>query len=263
MILVVLTSLGAPLDREIGVISRLAGTSEPDLRIQLSGSLPLPLKGGLDAAAARTMMEALAARGHGCVATDVARVPASRGGLFTVRSFELSDTAFTGTNASGERLGMPFDDLFGLVHATAVVEVEATIEETKRKLSLARMALTGGLMASKAVTTKRSATSTERQPVLYLFRRSGRDHLLIQESGLHYGGLGSRVGRTRHENFNILVAVLRERAPRAFYDQRYLAQRPPRLPVGAADSAVAATDLDVAAYVLAVARLQGQLDETA
>jgi hypothetical protein len=263
MILVVLTRMGAPLDREIGVLSRLVGTPEPDLRIQLSGPPPLPLKGGLDSAAARALMEALVARGHGCVATDVARIPASRGGLFTVRSFELSDAAFTGVAASGERLAMPYDDLFGLVHATSVVEVEATVEETKRKLSLGRAALTGGLVLSKTVTTKRSGVSTERQPVLYLYRRSGRDHFLIPENGLNATGLGSRIGRTRHENFNILIAVLRERAPHAFCDARYLAQRPPRLPVGAADSTVAANDLDVAAYVLAVARLQGQLDETA
>lgn len=259
MHLVVVTRWGAPLDQEIGVLARLVGVAAPDLRLQLSGALPLPLKGGLDAPAAQALMAALVARGHGCVATDVARVPAAAA-MFAPRSFELSDVAFTGVAAAGERLALPYDELFGLVHATVIVEVEATVVEKQRKLSLGRIAMTGGLMTSKTVTKKRSSVTSAREPVLYLFRRTGRDHLLVRENGLQYDGLGPRLGRTRHENFNGLIAVLRERAPHAFYDQRYVAQRPPRLPIGAADSTVAASETDVAAYVLAVARLQGQLE---
>ncbi len=258
MYLVAITRWGPPLDREIGFLSRITGVAPPDLRMYLAGELPVFLAGGLDAASAQEMIAALAERGHGCVASDATQIP-SASDLFSPRRFELRDDAFVGFGADGASLAMPHREILALIRATVLVDVATTVEEKKRKFSMGRAVITGGLVTRKTTSKKRSATATEREPALYVFRTTGRDHLLLRENDLRYEGLEDRIGRTRHENFNILTGTLRERAPRAFFDQRFVSGRPPRLPPSAVAGELSASELDLAAYMLVAAFIKGQL----
>jgi hypothetical protein len=258
MYLIAITRWGAPLDQEIGFLSGITGVSAPDLRMHLAYHLPAFLAGGLDEAAAREMMGALLERGHGCVASVATRIPAASK-MFSPRSFELSEDCFIAAAADGATLEMPYAELIGIVRATAILDVQTSVEEKQRKLSMGRAVLTGGLMMSKTVTKKRATASVEREPVVYLFRKTGQDHMFLAENRLQYQGLGRHISQTRHQNFNALVNVFRERAPQALFDDRFVSRRPPRLPPSALDGSVEADELDQAAYILVSAHLMKQL----
>lgn len=259
MYLIAITRWAASLDEEIGHLAQLTGLAPPDLRMRVAGQLPVYLADGLDAPTAERLLGAVSARGHGCVASDTERIPAATA-MFVPRNFTFSDSALVGTPRSGEAMEMPFAEVLGLVRATAVMDTRTTVEEKKRKLSLGRLALTGGLVTSKTVTTRRTAANVEREQVLYVFRKTARDHMVLRESELQYSGLGTRVGHSRHENFNILVDLMRRGATQAFFDARFVSQRPSRLPHGAiAGGSAEASELDLAVFVLIVAHLKNQL----
>jgi hypothetical protein len=110
------------------------------------------------------------------------------------------------------------------------------------------------------------ASSEEREPVLYVIHRSGTGHVILRAHRLRFGGLGERIGRTVQENFNTMVTLLRERAPGAAFDDRLLRARrggsrlaisgsPGQRTVVSSNEA----ETDLAAHLLAVASLQGQL----
>lgn len=259
MYLVAITRWAAPLDAEIGYLARITGVTPPDLRMRVAGQLPVYLADGLDAPTAERLLHAVSERGHGCVASDTERIPAASS-MFVPRNFSFTDSALIGTSRVEETLEMPFAEVLGLVRATAVMDETTTVETKKRKLSLGRMAMTGGLVPSKTVTKRQSSTRVEREQVLYIFRRTARDHMVLRESELQYSGLGVGVGHSRHENFNILIDLVRKGAPECFFDTRFVSQRPSRLPHGAiVGGSVEATELDLAVFVLIVAHLKNQL----
>ena len=73
---------------------------------------------------------------------------------------------------------------------------------------------------SSGNTTKEAATSVaQREPVLYLFRKSGPPWLLTESQG-RYGDLGPLVRLTRQENFTTLLRLIRERVPQVPWDER-------------------------------------------
>jgi hypothetical protein len=106
--------------------------------------------------------------------------------------------------------------------------------------------ITGGLVLSK--TTRREVvTQTEvRDAVLYIFRRSPARPWILRERGARYAALGEALRPSSLENFATSIRLLRERAPRAVYDERLVSARAIR---GVADGALAS---DLRAHLLAL-----------
>ena len=118
----------------------------------------------------------------------------------------------------------------------------------------------------KKVEVASSATSEDRESVLYLFTRSQPEPLLFRETHLHYQGLGAALKPVSSQNFLTLVQLLRAGAPRALYDERFLKQKrkvgiSSVVAVGK-DTSISssnANDNDLAAYLLVLALEEGQL----
>jgi hypothetical protein len=90
---------------------------------------------------------------------------------------------------------------------------------------MTRALMSGGLVIRKATTREVVERTELRERVLYVFRRSGGTPWLLHETGTNYSTLGPALRPSQHENFQTTVAMLRERAAGATYDERLAARR--------------------------------------
>ena len=138
---------------------------------------------------------------------------------------------------------------------------------------MGRAVMTGGVVLTKKVSKQSRDKESSFEQVMYVFRRSAADPVLLRQNTLRYSGLGSAVARSSPENFSLLIRALRERAPQALYDNRLLTRRRrptvDRIRKGKSDagsnlsiesiSASNAHEVDLAAYLIALAHHAGQL----
>ena len=100
--------------------------------------------------------------------------------------------------------------------------IETTETSQSKKISLGRAALSGGLLATKSVTTERTRVSEAREQILYVFASSPRPWI-VAASRARYDGLGEPLRPMQAENFERFVTVLRQRCGAAAFDDRLLA----------------------------------------
>jgi hypothetical protein len=78
---------------------------------------------------------------------------------------------------------------------------------------------------SKKTTTEVRKVHQLRDPVVYLYRRSGGKPWILRENGTHWTGLGPQIASTQNENFQVMVRALQGRMPQAGFDERLLSLR--------------------------------------
>ncbi len=265
MYVVAITRWARPAEQEVAALAPLSTLAVYDLRLRLAGPLPVVFERVADAERARQLLGALRQRGHGAVACDLTCVPGSEQ-LTSPRSYELAADAFVALDPAWGRRLMPYGDLLALIRANSASIEQSSSMTKQKKLSLGRAAMTGGLVMRKTSTTDERATTEEREQVLYLIRKTGRDPMLLRERHLRHQGLGEQVKPTSLENFASLVVVLRQRAPQVLYDDRLATHRRKTSITSLAGSAAHqvtsssnASENDLAAHLIAVAHLKGQL----
>lgn len=92
---------------------------------------------------------------------------------------------------------------------------------TERKLSMGKTLLAGGVPMTTKVTRQEVTSSEERETVLFM-AAGNRPRFVCSCNGMLYDGLGDGMLASREQNFNLLVAELRRRAPGAVFDDRLL-----------------------------------------
>ena len=265
MLVVAITRWERPFDQEAAALAPLLGLGVYDAKLRLGGPTPVVFARVEDADRARSLLEALRQRGHGAVACDLARVPSSET-LLSPRNYELGAGSFVTLDPAHGRQELPYAEILALIRASQLTSQQLSTVTTEKKLALGRAALSGGLVRHKVTTTSSTSHSEEREQVLYVVRKSGRDALLLCERQLRHEGLGAQRQATSLANFTTLVETLRGLAPDALYDERLLERRRKSAAVsmsgGAKDRLVSrsnASENDLAAHLLAVAHLTGQL----
>lgn len=249
---------------EVQVLAPLLGVGAYELRLALSGQLPVVLLETDDPARAKALLAGLRGRGHGAVACDGASV-ASSAAMFPAKSFGFEPDALVFECPGQPAARVAHAEVLAWVMATHAREEDSSREVREKKLSLSRAALSGGLVRSKTTTVTQRGSALETERVLYVLSRTGRGHVLLRETRLHYTGLGPRMGKSTTESFNTLTQVLRQQVPSALFDDRLLKQRAASsLQVSRTSSSRTVvtsneSDVDVAVHLLAVAFLQGQL----
>lgn len=222
MFVVALIGLAAAVEQEAPALAAELGVTAYEAGLLLRSATPAIVLRTDDRERATDLLGTLRGRGHDALAFDASAVVASED-MVNPRSFRLDDDALVSLGAKQERL--PFSDLFAIaraVHSTRTGSVTTTKE---RKLSIGRAALSGGLLTSKTVTKERARTAEEREPVAYLFRRSGETPWLLASTRLRYDALGPQIRPSQLENFELLLRTLRELAPASVYDTRLVAVR--------------------------------------
>jgi len=265
MYVVAITRWARPVEQELAALAPLLGLAAYDLKLRLTGPLPVVFQRVTEVERAREVLAALRLRGHGAVACDLAYVPSSEE-MPSPRSYQLRADALVALHPAWGERSMAYGDLLALIRAKAAKVEQSSSTTKQKKLSLGRAALTGGLVMRKSTTTHDRAEVEEREQVLYLIRNTGRDPMILREQQLRHQGLGEQVKPTSLENFVTLLAVLRQRAPQALYDDRLVTHRRKASMIAVAGTAASqvisssnASENDLAAHLIAVAHLKGQL----
>ena len=175
--------------------------------------------------------------------------------MVSMRRFRLGEEAIT----LGDRPDvLPYDDVVALVAAVHREHTTQATESRDKTFSVGRAVMTGGLLMSKTVTRESRTETSERDPVLYLFRRSGATPWLLRERGTLWAGHGATVSPTASANFKTAVDKIRGRAPGAPYDERLVTRRggPERLTSTGGSSNTttrsSAAGVDLLAHVIAM-----------
>jgi len=261
--LVAVTRWARPPEQELVALAPLFGVTPYDLRLRLLGPLPVVAAQGLGAQAAASLLQSLRARGHGALACDQGSIP--RGGeLAEPRDFSLEPDALVLAPPAAARLG--YAGLEALVLATRIQAESSTTAVAKKGLSVGRALVTGGLSVRSKKTRDVREQEEVRELVLYLYARGQPRPFRLCESSLRYGQLAELMAPTRSQNFQALVAILRQRGGTAWFDERLVTQtRKPSL-VGAiigakqlTESQSNAADIDLAAHLLVQAHREQQL----
>lgn len=269
MYVVALVTLATPgdTDAEAAALAADLGATVYEQRLQLAGGLPAVVLTTPDADRARALLRALRGRGHGAAAFDAAAVVPS-GAMLALRRGRLEADALVAEDparppgaagAPAEALDrLPFEDVLALIRASQRRRVEETVQVKERKFGMGRAVMTGGLMLTKKVTREETRVSDERMEVLYLFRRSGARPWLLRERGAAYTWLGDKVAPASMHNFQATVALLRERAPGARYDDRLTGPRRALPFAGEGDDESPDPTADLLAHVLALWAARGE-----
>lgn len=230
---------GTSADARLAAIAQELAVAPYDARQRLAAGRPAVLFAGPDRARALELLGKLRALALPALACDTASVVASEN-MVSMRDFALDDE---GLRADGQSL--PFADVLCVLRATQRHTVETTTTQKEKSFSAGKAILTGGLVMSSTKSKEVTTSATDREQVLYLFRRSGQTPWLLRETQTRYGALGAALAPATMQNFLTTVRLLRERAPAAVHDERLVNFR-------INDVVSAAGGIDLLAHLLAM-----------
>lgn len=251
MDLVAVVALGRSVEDEAPPLAADLGLTVYETALMLRAPPPVIVFRSEDRARATQILEKLRARGNDAISCHVDDVVSSED-MFRPRAFRFESGDLVGSG-NGEERRVSLSSILALVRATHSTRTEDTVETQQRKLSLGRLALSGGLLATKTTTSEQRRVVASREPVLYVFTVDSAPWLLLSAE-LRYEGLAHEMRLSKPENFEILVKTLRELATSAVYDTRLLAVRAPTTIVQAGSKHVNASSsstIDVLAHVVA------------
>jgi len=143
------------------------------------------------------------------------------GARVVVRSFELSPGSLRLETRSGAAHIVRDEEIGLLLRGTTTVREAWTETTTKRKLSLSRAVLTGGLQIRKKKKVETTVVQQKSEGFIHLYPRGGPT-FVFRETELLYQGLGPAMQASRTANFLQLLCELRSRAGNAVFDERLL-----------------------------------------
>lgn len=137
------------------------------------------------------------------------------------RSVVIHDRGVTFQPRFGNSMEVEWPDVLAILRGLRRSRTDVERTETTTTLSPGTAVLTGGLMLTESSTkTVRSSQEANEQVVL-VYARGGRAAMLA-ETRLEYSCLGTSMQASTTGNMIELARLLRERATRAFYDERLL-----------------------------------------
>jgi len=223
MFLVAVVTLARTVEEEAPLLAADLGITAYEAGMLLRATAPSVVLRSDDRTRAANLLGQLRNRGHDAIACDGASVVASKD-MFGVRHFRFEADGFAVWDENHRNEKSPFADLLALIRATHSFDSTSIEKTEKTALSLGRAAMTGGLMPTKKVTEQRTVRTSEREPVLYVFRRAGQPWIL-RATRMKYEGLANAIRPTQQENFVVLVDALRQATgATAAYDDRLLTQ---------------------------------------
>jgi hypothetical protein len=254
---VAIAELNGAIEAETGPLASDLGITAYETRLLLAPGTPALVLTTVDKEQAIDLVARLRARGHVAIAFDASAVVASRA-MTSMRRFRLHAESISLDDQPNEQL--PYESVVALVAAVHRQRTQNEGEVRERKLSVGRAVMSGGLVMTRTVKHDTRSVTEGREPVLYLFRRGAGTPWILRERGTSWVGLGRPVVPLAADNFRSAVGALRERMPRAAYDDRLVTRRsaPERmLVVGGAGSTTRTTSseagIDLLAHLVALA----------
>ena len=217
MFVVAVTELASDLESEAYALAPLLGLSPYDVKTRLVGTLPRIVFQSHDRAEAVRALGVVRARGNGAVACDSAAV-ARKDDLVKVRRFVADEHALYANGRESPVL--PWEDV------AIVVIIAARTDITRIGVD---RDLGSRLSSMSATSHEQEYTLHERveDRSAFLFRRSHEDGThahpwLLHEREAQFLGLGAGMRATRHDNFDATLALVRDHAREAIFDDRFV-----------------------------------------
>lgn len=211
-----------------------------------------------------------ALRKAGLAALSVDTTCPTDGDRTLARSLSIHDNGVTFTPRFGSSMEVAWPDVLAILRGLRKSRTEVERTETTTKIAPGTAVLTGGLILTEtSKKTVRSSVEANEQVIL-VYARGGRAAALA-ETQLDYSCLGADMKPSSTANMVELSRQLRERATRAFYDERLLrlGRRPLPFLVGGESHSQTATvtktltdtrgSLDTLAEVMRRALVEGLL----
>jgi hypothetical protein len=221
MFVVTLLSLSTSADAETAALAKDLGITPYEAGQLVRGALPSVVLKTADGVKAEAIAAALRKRGQAALACELSQVIASDA-MHVVRGFKLEPEALVSESQNGTSERLPWADVRCAVKAVHQVSAQSVSVTSERKFDLGRAVMTQGLVMTKENKKETASAVAQREPVLYLFRKTGSPWLLTESQG-RYGALGPLVRPTRLENFSTLLRLIRERVPQVPWDERLVA----------------------------------------
>ena len=142
---------------------------------------------------------------------------------FLVCSFMLEEQALRLESTDGEICTIDYEAIELMLVATCSAgQAQATGTATKRKFSLGKTLLAGGVPMTKKVKGEETVvTPGERDETIWLYATK-QTTVIFDRAVLNYNGLGDAIQLTRDLNFSYLKTELRRLAAKSRYDDRLL-----------------------------------------
>ena len=219
MLLVAIADVHGNLAHEAAPLAAILGVAAYDVKLWLSAALPRVVFQSESREEADAVLRAIRARGHGALVCDASAIVTSD--VVNVKRISLDATGIGGNDGAGDRL--PYDSIGALIHVATRNDVERITRESEPPNA-------SGYAGRPPQTVVRDRASHDHilEHALFVFPVDGLRPWVISEHGTKYLGLGAAMRPTAHENFHATLDVLRERAPGAPYDDRFVGS--PRTP---------------------------------
>jgi hypothetical protein len=141
---------------------------------------------------------------------------------FFVRRFVMEPKTLRLESLTGERCDINYDTIDLLLVAICNSGPTQTAGmETKRKFSLGKTLLAGGVPMTRQVKSETTFNFEERDETLWLYAHENST-IIFDRTAMIYDGLGDAMQFTNDLNFSHLKNELRRLAPLAHYDDRML-----------------------------------------
>jgi len=189
-------------------------------RLRVQGNGPLVVASCQDREAAERIAASLTSGGFDAILLDQDEIEAGSA-QFIVRKFRLDDEMLYVESGEGLNLTVDYRSIDLLLHGTSIAVKTESETLKKRKFSLGRAVLSGGLVMSRTNKITREIKNEEREGFFNLYSGS-LPALVFRESYLMYDSPGFALKPTRVANFAYLIDELRQRQPDAAFDDRLL-----------------------------------------
>lgn len=189
-------------------------------RLRVPGKGPLVAASCRDREAAEKIVERLVSGGFDAIMLDQDEID-TESAQFIVRKFRLDDETLDVESRQGQTLTVDYRSIDLLLRGTSIARKTESETLKKRKFSLGRTVLSGGLVMSRTEKSTQELKTEDREYFFNLYSGS-LPTLVFRESALEYDSPGFAMKPSRVANFAYLLSELRQRQPDAVFDERLL-----------------------------------------
>jgi hypothetical protein len=197
-------------------LAAASGLTLAEARMRLAPEPPA-LVARLEPEDARRLVGALRDAGVAALAVDV-HCPTDEDRTL-VQRFALEDGALTLSPRDGEPLVLAWPEVATILRGTRAARSETERTEKSQRFSVGAALATGGLKLTRTSTKVVRSSEESIEQVILVYARDGRAATLA-ETRLELSCLGAAMQPSSTANMVELARRLREKATRAFYDER-------------------------------------------
>ena len=161
----------------------------------------------------------LKGRGVRVIGVNAETVHAGKDYIYVYR-FDFYDTSLHIWTAEDDHAEIPYEKIRVMLTGTSRVTETVTKVVEKKKISIGKTLLAGGVPIPKTVKHTEETESLHHGKYVYMYVGKRPQPIIFGQDSMTYEGLGENLQISHVLNFNYLVSELRRRSPGAVYDDR-------------------------------------------